>query len=77
MKIKVVFQVNDTQLIVDNFIDSDIPMVEQYFFNPYYGDNSFPKKDFYEYLEYVKDSRGKRGHLKTCNFAPAMEIFAC
>ena len=49
-------------------------MVEQYFFNSYYGDNDFPKEEFYDYLEYVKQSRGKRGYLKTCDFAPAMEI---
>ena len=75
MKVKVVFQINDTQLTIDDFVDSDIPMVEQYFFNPYYGDNTFPRKDFYEYLECVKDSRSKRGYLKTHNFVPVMEIF--
>ena len=74
MKVKVVFQINDTQLTIDDFVDSDIPMVEQYFFNSYYGDNDFPKEEFYDYLEYVKQSRGKRGYLKTCDFAPAMEI---
>lgn len=77
MKVKVVFQANDIQLTIDDFIDSDIPIVEQYFFNPYYGDNTFPRKDFYEYLEYVKHSKSKCGYLKTCNYMPAMEIFVC
>lgn len=70
---KVIFQFNQTELSIDDFTDKDIPKVEQYFSNPFY--KGFPYKDFYEYVNELKQYKRTHGYFKSSTFQPGINIY--
>ena len=71
---KITFQNNDKVLTIVDFKDSDIPYVEQYYYNPYARGNKFPYTDFYNYIQELKEFNRKNGYFKSSEFVPGMTI---
>lgn len=71
---KITFQHNEKVLTIVDFKESDIPQVEKYYFNQYARGNTFPRKEFYEYIQEMKEFNRKQGYMKHCDFQPGMTI---
>lgn len=72
---RVVFQYNDVVLEFVDFKEENIPQVEEYFYNPYARGNTFPRREFYSYVEEMKEFGRKQGYMKYSDFPPQMEIY--
>lgn len=70
---KIVFQLNETELSINDFTEKDIPKVEQYFSNPFY--KGFPYNDFYDYINHLKQHKQPHGFFSSSTFPPAMNIY--
>lgn len=70
---RVIFQLNETELSISDFTDKDIPKVEQYFYSPFR--KGFPYKDFYEYINELKGNKREHGYFSSCDFMPSMNIY--
>lgn len=72
---KVVFQFNEKVLTYENFQEKDIPEVEKEFYQPYARGNKFPRREFYSYVEEMKEFGRKSGYMKYSEFPPQMTIY--
>lgn len=70
---KVIFQLNETELSINDFTDKDIPKVEQYFYRPFY--KGFPHKAFCDYVNELKEYKRDHGYFSSCDFMPGMDIY--
>lgn len=76
MKINVQFEFNGGKksLTINDFKETDIPRVEEYFYCPYARGNTFNKRDFYEYINDLQQGGKCNGYMKQSEFPPDMYI---
>lgn len=72
---RVEFQYNEKVLNIVDFNDTHIPQVEMYFYNPFARGNTFPRREFYEYIQEMKEFGRKEGYMKHSDFPPQMNIY--